>query len=384
MNKQLSIYLDALRFIAAMGVFASHFIMPRWTGGVLPEKLLGLVQQVGIDFVMVFFVLSGFVIAYTVDVKDRVWRDYAFSRSTRMYSVAAPAILATYLLDRSGIALNAGAYDGWWYADESLLAMFWRGLTFSNEFWFSGFRPGSNGPYWSLGYEVWYYILFGIVFFMRGFARIFAAAIACALVGPRILLLAPVWVIGAMLYYALRDGRLGEAKSKAAQALVGTAVLAPPVLFAAFHYFDLNNALYAVSARLVEPIYDAGLYERADRFLWHWLVGVLVTVHLAGVAVMLKSWTFTVPMRLEKAIRWLAGGSFSIYLIHYPAMQFTDAVLTGPQDNPYRAAILGLSSLAICFLFASVFERRLASLRSALRSLAQIGRQPRGSLDPAE
>ena len=38
-------------------------------------------------------------------------------------------------------------------------------LAFTNELWFVSIQAFSNGPYWSLNYEVWYYIGFACVTF---------------------------------------------------------------------------------------------------------------------------------------------------------------------------------------------------------------------------
>ena len=52
---------------------------------------MGFAIDMGNDAVMVFFVLSGFVIAYTVDRGETRASDYALARLVRMYSLALPA-----------------------------------------------------------------------------------------------------------------------------------------------------------------------------------------------------------------------------------------------------------------------------------------------------
>ena len=60
MQRTTSVYLDLLRFLAAAVVFAGHAYPQRLTGGV---PALWRFWSFGNDAVMVFFVLSGFVIA---------------------------------------------------------------------------------------------------------------------------------------------------------------------------------------------------------------------------------------------------------------------------------------------------------------------------------
>ena len=64
MTNALSLYLDALRFGAAFIVFLSHF--GRVSGG-----LFWQMQPYGRTAVLVFFVLSGFVIAWVTETKER-------------------------------------------------------------------------------------------------------------------------------------------------------------------------------------------------------------------------------------------------------------------------------------------------------------------------
>ena len=53
---------------------------------------------------MVFFVLSGFVIAYVSEQKEHTLREYSISRLARLWSVAVPALILTIALDQLGRA----------------------------------------------------------------------------------------------------------------------------------------------------------------------------------------------------------------------------------------------------------------------------------------
>ena len=66
MNRTTSIYLDLVRFLAAVVVLLTHLAYKRFTGGLIIEW-----RTYGNDAVMVFFVLSGYVIAHTVATRDR-------------------------------------------------------------------------------------------------------------------------------------------------------------------------------------------------------------------------------------------------------------------------------------------------------------------------
>jgi hypothetical protein len=87
MNRPTSIYLDLVRFGAAAVVFVVHAGFDRFTGG-LP--ILWRFGDLGNDAVMVFFVLSGFVIAYVSDQKETTPREYFAASLLRSDSCLGP------------------------------------------------------------------------------------------------------------------------------------------------------------------------------------------------------------------------------------------------------------------------------------------------------
>ena len=72
--------------------------------------MLWRLGNLGNDAVMVFFVLSGFVIAYVADKKERTPRDYFVSRFARLYSVVVPALLLTAIADFLGSHIDYNVY----------------------------------------------------------------------------------------------------------------------------------------------------------------------------------------------------------------------------------------------------------------------------------
>lgn len=105
----------------------------------------------------------------------------------------------------------------------------------------------------------------------------------------------------------------------------------------------------------------------SDEYLWNALVGILVCCHLVGMASILRHANLD---RLSRPLAWLAGGSFSIYLMHYPLLHILHAAL--PDISHW--ALFALTVLA-CLPFAEVFERPLYLWRRALQSLANPQRK---------
>ena len=123
MTAALSLYLDLVRFVAATVVLLSHFAYTRISGG---EYLI--LRRFGADAVIVFFVLSGYVIAYVSTERERTPGEYAINRCARLYSVVFPALIATVILDQMGRVLDPALYAGWWYKDSEALWRFFANL----------------------------------------------------------------------------------------------------------------------------------------------------------------------------------------------------------------------------------------------------------------
>lgn len=311
MNRGFSVYLDLVRFIAACLVYLSHSNQ-RW-----------LVQD-GIPggghahaAVIVFFVLSGFVIAYVTDVKERTWQDYVAARLSRIYSVALPAVLLTIVLDSIGRTLYPQVYS---YPFDHFAVRILSSLLFVNEIWFVSITSFSNVPYWSVCYEFWYYVFFGIVSLApRRLALVLSIALA-ALLGPKIVLLAPVWIIGAVLYRWHRLRSMSYATS-------WTLVIASALGIVAFNVGGIGAAVDGYVKGLL------GL-ERYRSLTWSWhflsdyILALLVFAHLAGMRTVAAR-IAALPLAIEKPIRVAASYTFTLYLLHQPLFLFWASVIQG-------------------------------------------------------
>ncbi len=61
--------------------------------------------------------------------------------------------------------------------------------------------PGNNTPFWSLAYEVWYYIFLGLRLFVTSLRRrVLLLLLAAFVAGQKILVTLPVWKLGVFSY----------------------------------------------------------------------------------------------------------------------------------------------------------------------------------------
>jgi peptidoglycan/LPS O-acetylase OafA/YrhL len=357
-NRATSIYLDLVRFLAAVVVLVTHLAYSRFTGG-----LLGGWRTYGNDAVMIFFVLSGYVIAHTVTSRDGDFRGYLTNRLARLYSVALPAIVLTIVLDQVGRALDPAMYDGFWYQASDPLWRVLRAVSFTNELWLDSVRLFTNGPYWSLGYEFWYYMIFAAACFLRGARRNWTLAGLALLVGPKILLLLPVWLLGVWVHRVNARGGVGRA--------LGWSLFAGSfTLYALFRALGCRDALLAWTwTQLGRGFVEAELMW-SNEFLAAYAIGALVAANFIGVNAIAAD---LAPLlaRHERRIRDWAGYTFSIYLFHYPILQFLAAVLPIEPRAWWNAALLFVLTLLACRLLGNYTEQRKDLARALATRIAE-------------
>ena len=366
MQRTTSVYLDLIRFLAAALVFVVHANYVRFTGG-LP--VLWRLEALGNDAVMMFFVLSGFVIAYVSDEKEKTLKRYAISRFARLYSVAIPALMLTVVADAIGSRLSPHLYNGWWFTADNPAWRISANLLFVNELWFTSVRPFSNRPFWSLGYEFWYYAIFAAAYYLRSWHRYVTLAAITLFVGPKILMLLPVWLLGVWTYYRIKTRPLPE---------LGGAVLAAGSLacYLAFHHLDLPRLLDDVTVRWLGRAAVEEL-NWSRYFLSSYVIGALVALHFVGIAAIAPRFQLLLP---ERPIRYLASFTFALYLFHYPLLQFFAAVVDSTGTVAYRLPLVTIGTLAVVWALAAVTEKRKSTVRRwvtlSYDAVARIGSRP--------
>lgn len=171
-NKNVSMQLDSLRGLSALAVVFGHsfqvFIAPI-SSTLFP--IFGLVAQ---GAVMMFFVLSGLLITKSItrnfNQQGGFWiGSYSINRVNRIYPpllFAMVLVAALYVLVPYFFPSGSHVYqftDSFIVRDGfSVNFVDWTGtLLFLNGF--AVRNISANGPLWSLSFEVWYYVIAGLV-----------------------------------------------------------------------------------------------------------------------------------------------------------------------------------------------------------------------------
>jgi peptidoglycan/LPS O-acetylase OafA/YrhL len=353
-------YFDVFRFVAAALVVISHardlllvdYGAAHAHGAAI--KALYFITGLGHEAVVIFFVLSGFWIAGSIDRRrddPKLWAHYAIDRGARLYIVLVPALLATLLWDSLGLhLLHSPLYNGDFgpnslkmRVDEELgLVTLLGNLVFLQTIAVNTF--GSNGPLWSLANEFWYYVAYpGLFLLARRRWSLFLLALPLVGLMPDLLSGFAVWLLGAALHFATRGAGAGLRFGRVALAL----------------------SLGALAASLA--LSRGGVIGRAQADI---VIGLSFTACLYAL--------IRVKPRFQGLLAPLADfgakASFSLYLCHYPFVAFLAAFLLrdGRMQPDARAlALLGAvvaAALAYALAFAWASERHTPTVRRWLRA----------------
>jgi peptidoglycan/LPS O-acetylase OafA/YrhL len=346
MSNSFSLYLDLLRLLAALTVLVAH------TGWHATAERVLWPNSLGHNAVIVFFLLSGYVIAYVADTKERDARSFWVSRLARIYSVAVPALLLTLVADQIGLALHASTYANGMTTQDHWVTRMVASLLFVNELWLISIMPFSNSPYWSLCYEMSYYLLFALWAY-GGERRWRWIALAALVIGPKILLLAPIWMLGAALYH--------WKPPPLARLQVWLLWLASTAAILAYVLLDLGAPLTAWTRGWLGATLHHELHF-SKHFLGDYLLSLLMAAHF--VAAREAAEAFAPLWRVGgRAIRWAAGYTFSIYLFHLPLVIMFGAALHEMPRGPLRFALVVGGALIIVLVVGHFTEQRKEPLR---------------------
>lgn len=334
-KKEYSLYLDVVRFAAAMTVFLGHTSTYKiMTGGFL-WQLADYLQT----SVIVFFVLSGHVIAFVTSNKENTWNDYSSARLARLYSIVIPAVVITYLCYMVGNYFVPEAHvipHDFWSGDEKNSPInYIATLLFVQSIWDFDLLPPNNGPFWSLSFEFFYYVLFGAAVFLKGKYRIITLILTGLICGPNILSIFPIWLMG---YYVFKiQKNIDYSKYKLLKACISLLCI---VIIIKFGPLIRNNENLLIQGMYIRPTVVGDYFE-----------GLMFALHLIFVPALCQQLQNTIYF-FEKPIRLLAATTFSLYLFHYPIIRLLTIVspFNAPESWVQRVYIIGCTFIIIFLL----------------------------------
>jgi peptidoglycan/LPS O-acetylase OafA/YrhL len=371
-----SAHLDLIRGLAAWAVMLGHLralFFAEFQQVNRPSSLLKVIYfftGFGNEAVLVFFVLSGFLISSAIlgrrASETWSWRDYAIDRASRLYVVLIPGLFFGLLWDKLGSSIFAstGIYshplDNFAFAivhTRMGIGTFLGNMFFLQTIVVPTF--GSNGPLWSLANEFWYYVLFpvalaaGIAWKKRSILGAIALTILAALVavfvGWQILAGFLIWLAGTVLVVAYSKWPFRSTARLALYVVVSLLVLLACL----------------VAARTGKSV------ELGSNLA----VGIGFALFLFGVLHMNCGTGGTSYPRVAHV---LAGFSYSLYVLHFPFLLFLRAWIVPPQRWQPDAAhlalgvVIGVATLGFAWLVSLFTENKTRVARQWMRHVVPV------------
>jgi peptidoglycan/LPS O-acetylase OafA/YrhL len=358
------VHLDAIRGAAALIVTLGH------ARGLFFSSLTGKTGfhelTIGDEAVMVFFVLSGYLVGGSVlrDMRTGTWNwsSYLIKRLVRLWVVLVPAVFIGILIDSIGFHYLGG--NGSIYSSPPgqiyVLPENWSQIrsipVIAGNILFlqTIFVPtlGTNVTLWSLANEFWYYMLFpmgmlAIRFSTDTLSRLaygVGIAVIVSLIGVHNSVLFLTWLAGAAMSVVPR--RIPARHANWAASIAG-------LLFIIF---------FLGVKKLHLPLYFAEL-----------------AVAIAVCALIYTVKCQTTPCKSLFYIRfadWSSKISYSLYLTHLPLLILGCALLHTPwQMSPMTPVLLAkfsldcIAAIAWATLVYHLFEAKTDAVRSAVMSI---------------
>lgn len=375
LSENASISLDFIRVTAIFMVVIGHGITFMGIFPFLYYPNVPWMQNIG---VVVFFLLSGFLITYSLFTKrnnsDYTFKGYFADRFSRIYSVYIPVLLILVGLD----------FIYFIYLGNSDVLNSYNVPTFiANLLMFQDPAPviisftsfGTSRPFWTLAMFWWIYMFFGwLVLGNRNTKSkiLYIVILICLsyllsliITGPRSpkkITIFITWGAGALIALLLNigqrvsdetplEGNINRKVIPKIQSFFRTLYNSPKICFVFFVIFlilALNRVFYTKIA------YDIQ-FE------------VLLSFALFFFLIVMNKTTFKTLSRVKKPIKILASYSFTIYLLHYSIFEILGSFV--PEINPYILFIVALAlSNVFSYIVAYYTEMRYKDFNKFLKS----------------
>ena len=340
-NAETSILLDFIRGASAQLVLIGHLLS---FFNIQETYKLPIIQNFG---VLVFFILSGFLITQTTLIKgDRYkFNNYLFDRFSRIFYSFIPALVFVVAVDL--IIIRKGVYSPlfnnsvWNFFGNCVMLQGYPLISLINIEAY-----GSARPFWTVSVEWWIYIFFGFLYCFRNKLKpnywqislfIVSVPVAFFYINERGNGLSLVWAIGFIL--ALLYNNLSiKMNEKIFWMLAIISIL------------GIGYRTY-----LYRGMYDLGTA------LFFALIILICLYPPESLSLIIKSPFFS------KVSKVLASFSYSLYLIHYTLIELCLTFIK--EKNTINFLIILAICNIIAFGFYLLFEKNHFRLKKLLNQL---------------
>lgn len=337
--------LESLRAFAAIYVFFHHTL---YTFELLDFKsLLWYVFLFGQEAVILFFILSGYVISLSLYKNNYSFKVYFLYRFTRIYSVFFISIIVSYICFLVYDLNSIVEYK------DILMNIF----MFQDK---GSFHPGNfaeplfnNQPLWSLGFEWWFYMIFFLHFYfaknLSDYTNI-NISFCISLIGiltyffvnnqiSTFLIYYFVWYSGVALYLNQKNSN---------NILVYYYLFLSILLIIVYYFVYLKGVSYTKS------------------YIYPWItlrhfLGYLffITTFIVFKKLIEKMVKIKLINNINKFFTFFASFSFAIYIFHYPIMNAVNIMQWGGKNKLMMTIFL---TLVISYLTEVILYKKFKNL----------------------
>lgn len=329
-SESTSVSLDLLRSVSAQAVVVGHGI-----------SLLGIFKKVQNPAmqniaVLIFFILSGFLITYATLEKDNFkFKFFLIDRFSRIYTAFIPAAFFVVIVDVIGNWINPLPYT---YYNSLDIKTFIGNLLMLQDYPFVGrwiTSLGSGRPFWTLAIEWWIYLSFGylvLVFLKKEKLTIINYIIMAFLsVVPLYNFffgrgdgLTVYWIFGFLIYILFKNN--------------------------SFTKINLKSKVVIFSVLLVLAVLRIHVTKEEYEPIFAFTIALMILFFMDIVK------NFTIKKWIILFIRTTANYSYTLYLTHYTIFYFIDNHLS-KNNNPYILFVIGfVLSNIVSFIMGHLFE----------------------------
>lgn len=341
-------WLDWMRFTAAfavLGVHARAFTFLPYAKLPAQQQNIGSIAffgltRIGEEAVLLFFVLSGFLVGGKLIERVRTGKfdllSYATDRATRIWVPLIPAVFLSALVIAprhlsSTLVSAVGTLVG-------LQGSLVQGLA-------------SNGPFWTLAYEIWFYVLGGAIatlvciprFKYPAFATAVFAFIVLSALQPHYVF---CWALGAIAY------EWRPTKNKTPFWILSLILIGMGAYQIEFGRHGIEYIASSMGSATADVLFSSGCAV---------LLSLLATSY---------SPTRGFAVTMYSVGRPLAAFSYTLYLTHYPILVLIDRVYPERDAISIYSVMLWFGKLSVCMVMALciyfLFERNTGAIRALI------------------
>lgn len=341
--------LDLIRGLSAQLVLIGHGL---GIFHVFNKEQIERIPQMQCIAVVIFFILSGFVITHTLISREQTFKSFFINRFSRIYSAFIPCLVLVFIIDTVSNTIAAENFE---FTNSLGLKTFFGNLFMLQDFpvkQIGGAVPtfGSGEPFWSLAVEWWIYMFVGYLILQCiknnslswiniTLLGILAIVPVANIIGKNSSGLTIYWLLGAVAYLLYRINILQNISPK-------------------FKLF-----LFATFIGL------AGLKVFITKDEYNPFFAVFLTGSILLLVEMFR--TKTLNSAIQKFGNYIASYSYTLYLLHYTILILLNSLLGNILDK-WTLLIIGiLVSNVTCAFCGRFFEIRFTQLIK--NSLRRIG-----------